>query len=102
MRSSWEVSLKAESVKRCTSSIGDITLQVLHWIKKLLKAFYFLFPAGLTILDMKVLDFYWMYWKSFWTRNSKDLDLLKGGVGELVKIVCTYVVFLLPFKAGKY
>jgi len=95
------VRLKAASMKRCTSSIGDITLQVLRLIKKL-KVFFFLFPAGLTILDMKVLDFSWMHWKSFWTRNSKDSDHLKGGVGELVKIVCTYVIFLLPFKARKY
>lgn len=38
-----------------------------------LQGFFFLFPAGLTILDMKVSDFCWMYWKGFWTRNSKDL-----------------------------
>lgn len=36
-----------------------------------------------------------MYWKSFWTRNSKHWDHLKAGVGELVKIVLTLFSFSL-------
>lgn len=85
----WEVRPRVEPVKGCTSSNREIALQVLHLIKKSLKAFFsgFFFPAGLTILGMKVLGSCWMHWKSFWTRNSKDLDHLKGGRdGEVVSI----------------